>query len=40
MKNIFQLIITGLVVMTLANCGGGGGSISVGSTSDSFDDGN
>lgn len=40
MKNIFQLLITSIALMTVINCGGGGGSISTSSTSDSFDDGN
>jgi VCBS repeat-containing protein len=39
MKNLFQLLLTGLMIMTLANCGGGGGSLFTLATSDSFDDG-
>ncbi len=34
-----KLFLTSLMLMTIANCGGGGGSISTSSTSDSFDEG-
>lgn len=40
MKNLIQLLLTGVMLSTLASCGGGGGSISTLATSDSFDDGN
>lgn len=38
MKNIFQLLITSIALMTVINCGGGGGSISVLPTTDAYDE--
>lgn len=38
MNKFIKLFLTGLMLMTIANCGGGGTSISTSSTSDSFDE--
>ncbi len=40
MNKYIKLFLTGLVLMTIANCGGGGTTISTSSTSDAFDGGN